>query len=54
MYGFVLITGGWAYLVGIIVDALFIAVAALMVVDFNDCEDKEETISIDNISIVIE
>lgn len=54
MYGFVSITGGWAYLVGIIVGALFIAIVAPMVVDFNDDKDEEETISVDDIEIVIE
>lgn len=54
MYGFVSISGGWAYLVGIIVGALFIAIVAPMVVDFNDTNDEEETISIDDIDIVIE
>ena len=54
MYGFVSITGGWAYLVGIIVGALFIAIVAPMVVDFNDSEDDKETMSIDDIDIVIE
>lgn len=54
MYGFVSISGGWAYLVGIIVGALFIAIVAPMIVDFNDTKDDEETISIDDIEIVIE
>ena len=47
-------TGGLAYLDGIIVGALFIAIVAPMVVDFNDDKDEEETISVDDIEIVIE
>ena len=54
MYGFVSITSGWAYLVGIIVGALFVAIVAPMVVDFNENDDEKETISIDDIDIVIE
>ena len=54
MYGFVSITSGWAYLIGIIVGALFIAIVAPMVVDFNENDDEKETISIDDIDIVIE
>ena len=41
-------------LFGIIVGALFIAIVAPMVVDFNDDKDEEETISVDDIEIVIE
>lgn len=55
MYGFISITNGWAYLVGIIVGALFIAIVSTMLVDFNDESDSsEEDIDIDDIEITIE
>ncbi len=44
-----------AYLVGIIVGALFIAIVSTMLVDFNDESDSsEEDIDIDDIEITIE
>lgn len=54
MYGFISITNGWAYLLGIIVGALFIAVVSTMVVDFTAEDDTEEDIDIDDIEITIE
>lgn len=54
MYGFVSITNGWAYLVGIIVGALFIAIVAPMVVDFNDSSEEVDELSEDDIEIEIE
>ena len=54
MYGFVSITSGWAYLVGIIVGALFIAIVAPIVVDFNDSSEEVDELSEDDIEIEIE
>lgn len=54
MYGFISITNGWAYLLGIIVGALFIAVASTMVVDFTAEDESSEDIDIEDIEIVIE
>lgn len=54
MYGFISITNGWAYLLGIIVGALFIAFASTMLVDFKAEEDTEEDIDVDDIEITIE
>lgn len=54
MYGFVSITNGWAYLVGLIVGAVFIAVVAPMFVDFNAEEETKETMTEDDIDIDIQ
>ena len=54
MYGFVSISNGWAYLVGIIVGALFIAIVAPMVVDFNDNQDTDQELTEDDIEIEIQ
>lgn len=54
MYGFISITHGWAYLVGIIVGALFIAIVAPMVADFNEDTEQEETLTEADIEIDIE
>ena len=54
MYGFVSVGNGWAYLVGIIVGALFIAIVAPMVVDFNEDTQISEEISEDDIEIEIQ
>ena len=54
MYGFVSISNGWAYLIGILVGALFIAIVSTLVVDFTSDEQEEETMSLDDIDIVIE
>ncbi|NCC54010.1 MAG: PTS fructose transporter subunit IIC [Erysipelotrichia bacterium] len=55
IYGFISITNGWAYLVGILVGALFIAIVSTMLVDFNDDkETSEEEVNIDEIEISIE
>lgn len=54
MYGFVSITHGWAYLVGILIGAFFIAIVSTLLVDFSDDGEKEETLSADDIEIVIE
>ena len=55
IYGFITISNGWAYLVGMLVGALFIAIVAPMVVDFNvDTENEEETLSEEDIDISFE
>lgn len=54
MYGFVSITNGWAYLVGILIGAFFIAIVSTILVNFNETEEVEETLSIDDIEIAIE
>ena len=53
-YGFVSVGNGWAYLIGIIVGALFIAIVAPMVVDFNEDTQISEEISEDDIEIEIQ
>ena len=55
IYGFVSITTGWAYLVGILVGAIVIAVLATLVVDFNeDTDNAAEDVNIDEIEISFE
>lgn len=54
MYGFVSITNGWAYLVGILVGAFFIAIVSTILVDFNDKKESNKEINIDEIEISIE
>ena len=55
MYGFVSITHGWAYLVGILVGAFVIAILATLFVDFNDkSEAGSEDVDIDEIDISFE
>lgn len=54
MYGFVSIGNGWAYLVGILVGAFFIAFVSTLLVNFNESEEREESMSIDDIEISIE
>ena len=53
IYGFVSITHGWAYIVGILVGAFVIAILAF--VDFNDkSEAGSEDVDIDEIDISFE
>lgn len=55
IYGFISISHGWAYLVGILAGALFIAIVSTLVVDFNvDTENAEESLSEDDIEISFE
>ena len=55
VYGFVSITHGWAYLVGILVGAFVIAILATLFVDFNDkSEAGSEDVDIDEIDISFE
>lgn len=54
MYGFVSVGNGWAYLIGIIVGALFIAIVAPMVANFNDEQDTEIELTEDEIEIDIQ
>lgn len=55
MYGFITMTNGWAYLVGLLVGALFIGVTAPALVDFNvDPEAGESDVDIDEIEISFE
>ena len=55
VYGFVSITHGWAYLVGILVGAFVIAMLATFFVDFNDkSEAGSEDVDIDEIDISFE
>lgn len=55
IYGFVSITNGWAYLVGILVGALIIALLATLVVDFTEGDEGEsEDIDVDEIEITFE
>lgn len=55
IYGFITIGNGWAYLVGMLVGALFIALVAPMVADFSvDPEAEDETMTEDDIDISFE
>ncbi|EOS59877.1 PTS system, Fru family, IIC component [Firmicutes bacterium M10-2] len=55
MYGFISISNGWAYLVGLIVGAVFIAVVSTMFVNFNvDTEESEADVNIEDIEISFE
>ena len=55
IYGFVSITHGWAYIVGILVGAFVIAILATLFVDFNDkSEAGSEDVDIDEIDISFE
>ena len=55
IYGFVSITHGWAYIVGILVGAFVIAILATLFVDFNDkSEAGAEDVDIDKIDNSIE
>ena len=55
IYGFVSVTHGWAYLIGILVGSLIIALLATLVVDFNEGDEgKSEDIDIDEIEISFE
>ena len=55
IYGFVSITNGWAYLIGIIAGAIVIAVLATLAVDFNqDTDNASEDVNIDEIEISFE
>ncbi|MFH7534283.1 hypothetical protein, partial [Acinetobacter baumannii] len=42
VYGFVTITNGWAYLIGLIVCAAIIGVLAPLAVDFNQTQSEEQ------------
>ena len=55
IYGFVSVTHGWAYLIGILVGSLIIALLATLVVDFNEGDEgKSEDVDIDEIEISFE
>ena len=56
IYGFVSVTHGWAYLVGILVGAVIIAVLATIAVDFNQSTDAatSEDVNLDEIEISFE
>lgn len=55
IYGFVSVTNGWAYVVGIVAGALIIAVLASLAVNFNQQEEESiETVSIDDIEVSFE
>lgn len=55
IYGFVSVTNGWAYLVGIAVGAIFIAVTASLLVNFNDdTQNDSGDVDIDEIDISFE
>lgn len=55
IYGFISISSGWAYLVGILVGALFIAVVSTIFVDFNvSTEETEESVDLEDIEIAFE
>lgn len=55
IYGFISISSGWAYLVGILVGALFIAVVSTIFVDFNvNTEETEESVDLEDIEIAFE
>lgn len=54
IYGFISIQNGWAYLVGILAGALFIAIVSTIFVDFNTTETTEESMSEEDIEIAFE
>lgn len=55
IYGFVSVTNGWAYLIGILVGAIIIAVLATIFVDFNQNTDNtSEDVDIDEIELSFE
>ena len=54
IYGFISIQNGWAYLVGILAGALFIAIVSTIFVDFNATETTEESMSEEDIEIAFE
>ena len=55
MYGFITMTNGWAYLVGLLAGALFIGVVAPLLVDFNvETEADSSDVDIDEIDISFE
>lgn len=53
MYGFISLHNGFAYLIGMIVGALFIAILAPFVVNFNEVQEKE-SLTEDDIEIEIQ
>ncbi len=54
IYGFISISNGWAYLIGILAGALFIAVVSTIFVDFNVSSEAEESVDIEDIDIAFE
>lgn len=55
IYGFITIGSGWAYLVGMLVGALFIAFVAPLLANFNvDPESEDETMTEDDVEISFE
>ena len=55
MYGFITMTNGWAYLVGLLAGALFIGIVAPLLVDFNvETEADSSDVNIDEIEISFE
>lgn len=55
IYGFISISNGWAYLVGILVGALFIAIVSTIFVDFNVTEEAgTESVAEEDIDISFE
>lgn len=55
MYGFITMTNGWAYLVGLLAGALFIGVVAPLLVDFNvETEADSSDVDINEIEISFE
>ena len=55
IYGFITIGSGWAYLVGMLVGALFIAFVAPLLANFNvDPDSADETMTEDDVEISFE
>lgn len=55
IYGFISITNGWAYVVGILVGAFIIALLASLAVDFTEsAEAATEDVDLDEIEITFE
>ena len=55
IYGFITIGSGWAYLVGMLVGALFIAFVAPLLANFNvDPDAADETMTEDDVEISFE
>jgi len=54
-YGFITMQNPWAYVIGIAIGGLFIALAATALVDFNvDPDNMEEDIDLDDIEVTLE
>lgn len=54
IYGFITVGNGWAYLVGLFAGAFIIAILAILLVDFTEKEDVQESMNMDEIELEFE